>query len=513
MVPKQDSPNADSDARARAVVIGGGVCGLAVAMRLGQSGRYAPLVLESESKPGGLARSLDFKGVSTDMGPHRLHTEIPEVYDLISEICAPSLIQVKRKSRIYLRGKFMAYPPEPFSALMHLGPIRCARFGFSMLGEALKRGGGEETYESLMRGAFGPAMYEFMLRPFTAKVWKTDPSLIHADTARVRVSAGSLVKLVTGVFRREKKGEETSLKEFRYVRGGIKTLVRHLLEHAEEAGAELRVSRPVTKIELRPEPGGAGGSSPGRYRAVAVHTGLSASEDSTLDEDNPLSRRVEADQVISTVPLPVLLRELLPPIPELAEARAAAGALTYLNMVFVLVIVGRKVISGDNWLYFPEPEFIFNRAYEAATFDPEMGSEDRSVLCVELTSRPGESPESDDDDAIIEETVRQLASTGLFKASEVEETHVVRLKYGYPLYSLDYHTRLDKIFDGLRCVGNLLTSGRQGLFNHNNTDHSIYMGLKSADAILAEPGAAAAATPAEAWYDTVEEFKHFRIVD
>ena len=51
-------------------------------------------------------------------------------------------------------------------------------------------------------------------------------------------------------------------------------------------------------------------------------------------------------------------------------------------------------------------------------------------------------------------------------------------------------------------------SGRQGLFNHNNTDHSIYMGLRAADAIAQSPDA-----PADPWYDTVEEFKHFRIVD
>ena len=34
---------------------------------------------------------------------------------------------------------------------------------------------------------------------------------------------------------------------------------------------------------------------------------------------------------------------------------------------------------------------------------------------------------------------------------------------------------------------NLVTLGRQGLFNHNNMDHSIYMGLCAADLINAFP--------------------------
>lgn len=123
--------------------------------------------------------------------------------------------------------------------------------------------------------------------------------------------------------------------------------------------------------------------------------------------------------------------------------------------------------------------------------------------------RPGDAMEGEADEAISKEVVSQMASTGLFAENEVDETVVVRLPYGYPLYSLDYHERLDKAFAGLRKIQNLLTSGRQGLFNHNNTDHSIYMGLRSAD-VLIEHGCE---NPAAVWYDRVEEFKHFRIVD
>ena len=89
------------------------------------------------------------------------------------------------------------------------------------------------------------------------------------------------------------------------------------------------------------------------------------------------------------------------------------------------------------------------------------------------------------------------------------ETHVHRLRYGYPLYSLDYYDRLETIFTGLRSITDLLTTGRQGLFNHNNTDHSILMGLRAAEAL----GRADDGSPANPWYDQVEEFKHFRIVD
>lgn len=493
----------------RVIVIGGGVAGLGAALRLGRSGKFAPVILEREKQAGGLARSLHFKGISTDLGPHRLHTELPEVYDLVSEVAAPSLYTVRRKSRIYLRGKYLDYPPKPIEAMAHLGPFRMARFGFSMAAEMLRPEPEEETYETMMRRAFGAGLYNFMLRPYSAKVWKTDPSEIHVDTAKVRVSAGSLMKMAKGLLTGEKKGQETSLKEFRYVKGGVETLVRHLREHAENAGAEVRTANEVRALDLEPLPGGE--PDAWRVRAARVVPGP-LPEAETGRKDNPAEATatlVRGDAFVSTAPLPVLLNDLLPEVPALAEARLAADSLTYINMIFVLIIVKRKIISGDNWLYYPDPDFVFNRAYESKTFDPDMGPEDRSVLCVELTVRPGDALERESDEAISEEVVAQMTSTGLFDKNEVDETLVYRLPYGYPLYSLDYHERLDTVFAGLRKVKNLLTSGRQGLFNHNNTDHSILMGLRSADCLI-EHGPA---NPADPWYDTVDEFKHFRIVD
>ena len=65
------------------------------------------------------------------------------------------------------------------------------------------------------------------------------------------------------------------------------------------------------------------------------------------------------------------------------------------------------------------------------------------------------------------------------------------------------------MLEGLRRVPNLLTLGRQGLFNHNNMDHSISMGLHAADCLNAAP-------PAEAvrrWYDEAAAYRRMRIVD
>lgn len=470
-------------------MIGAGMAGLTASLRLAESGRWHPLVVEREARAGGLARSLSFDDVTTDLGPHRIFTENPQVRELIARVAEPSLFTVERRSHIFLKGRFLPYPPNPLAMAGRLGPGAMARFGLSYLREQARHAPPrhEETYESLMRRAFGKALYDDLLRPFSAKTWKTDPAELHADTARVRVSAGSLGKMFGNLLPiKTRRTDPTSLKTFQYVRGGIETLANHLSQAAREAGAEVRLGREVSHLELD-----------ATGRVAAAHT---------RNEDKPINGAV----FLSTVPLPRLLESIRPEQPALANARKAADGLTYLGIIFVCVVVKRSLLRQDNWLYFPEPHLVFNRAYEAKNMDRSLAPGDRTVLCIEITHRPGDAIEREHDEHLAEHVIEQMAGTGLFGRNEVAERHVYRLPYAYPLYTLDYAERLDTALDGLRGIPNLLTLGRQGLFNHNNMDHSMAMGLRAAEMVLATNGNE---NTAARWYDQATEFRSIRIID
>ncbi len=493
-----------------AVIIGSGVAGLAAALRLDGEGSWKTRLLERENRPGGLARCLHFKGISTDLGPHRIHTEIPEVGKLIDRIAKKSLYTVRRSSRIYLRGRFLNYPPAPLEMALRLGPHRLAYFAASYLSGKFRGIQGRDTYESLMCRAFGKALYEFLLKPYTEKTWKTPATQLHADTARVRVSAGSLAKMTKRLLKNERAGSETALKEFQYVRGGVETLVNHLSTLVCETGASILLNREVHQLDLD--------QSTGKIRSIHHSQAEWAPRGRKLQSGRPEkhptglprdSQSEVTDLVISTVPLPMLLGKLLPPIDSLADARTAAQGLKYLDMIFVLFIVKRKIISGDNWLYFPEPDLVFNRGYEAKSFDPKMGPDDRSVLCLEITVGPDGQLGHESDESILDLVREQITKTGLFSSKEIDEEHVYRLPYAYPLYTIDYDQRLARVFRGLRGIRNLITVGRQGLFNHNNMDHSIYMGLRAADTLNRYQTGEAV----DHWYDQVDGFKRMRIID
>src|SRR5690606_26468114 len=56
-------------------------------------------------------------------------------------------------------------------------------------------------------------------------------------------------------------------------------------------------------------------------------------------------------------------------------------------------------------------------------------------------------------------------------------------------------------------VKNLITTGRQGQFNHNNLDHSMLRGIRSAEM------KAVNIDNAGQWYSNLDQLTHFRIVE
>jgi len=470
------------------VVLGAGVAGLAAAIRLREHGVAHVAVLERAERPGGLAVTLQFEGHSSDLGPHRLYTEIPEVKRFYKETAGPSMYEVERRSRMFLAGRFLAYPPAIGELLRAFGPRRLARFGFSWAWTRLAdlgAGMAKWTCEGYLRNAFGKALYEDLVGPYARKVFKTDPLRLDTEAARVRVSAGSLARMARRFI--GSKGRDDSaalLTRFHYLKGGAETLVRHMADKARSLGVEIHLQHEAQRFEMEGQ------------RPVAVGASAAGGE-----------RVFRADRFISTIPLPDLA-EILDRAASLhPRTLEAARSLRFLNMIVVLVVVNRKTVSRDQWIYFPEPRFVFNRVSEPKAFDPGMGPPERSALCCEITCRPDVDLWPETDEAIAQRVVAGLVQSGLVGRGEVCAVHVHRLHNAYPLYDLNYGQRLHAALAGLAQFENVLTAGRQGLFNYNNMDHSIFMGFRAADRAVFSK------RPAQAWLGELERFRGFRIVD
>lgn len=477
----------------RYVILGAGVCGLAIALRLLETEPESRVtLLEAEDEPGGLARSITLDGLAADLGPHRLHTELPDVRAFLDEIAGEEMVRVTRRSAMWLRGQWIEYPPRPAEILRVLGPLAVARAGFSFAGETAGRlaGGnkrkGPENFESVMTRAFGSELYRLIVLGYTRKVWKMDPRQLHADIARVRVSAGGFDRLLKRVLVGEKEGQETALKHFHYLPGGVNRLVSIMRERIERLGGEIKTGREVRGI-ARDARGG------WRIQLEGPRGGLGT---------------MRADRVFSTIPVTDLLGMLLAERPVEAVSRAREE-MQFIANFLVAVVVNKPRVTGNQWLYFPGRDTVFNRGYEPGNFDTGMGGEGRSLLILEITCHHGDRIWNARDRSLVKKTVEGLDRTGLVQPSEIGETKVHRIPHTYPVYDLRYRKRLSKVWNYLAGFEGLLSVGRQGLFLHNNIDHSIHMGFRAADVVLREHPEA----PERHFYREVRRFQQFRIVD
>ena len=76
----------------------------------------------------------------------------------------------------------------------------------------------------------------------------------------------------------------------------------------------------------------------------------------------------------------------------------------------------------------------------------------------------------------------ELVRSGLEDPRPVEVA-VRRIRYAYPVYRLGYEQALASLIDWTDRRRNLVTFGRQGLFAHDNTHHTLAMAWAAADAV------------------------------
>src|SRR3989344_2013466 len=90
-------------------ILGGGIAGLSLANFLNEK---SVVILEKETKVGGLCRSYNAGGGSYDIGPHIMFSKNPEVLRFMTTIIPTN--RIKRSNLIFLNGRYIKYPFENF---------------------------------------------------------------------------------------------------------------------------------------------------------------------------------------------------------------------------------------------------------------------------------------------------------------------------------------------------------------------------------------------------------------
>ncbi len=112
----------------------------------------------------------------------------------------------------------------------------------------------------------------------------------------------------------------------------------------------------------------------------------------------------------------------------------------------------------------------------------------RTVLCAELPCAVGGEEWSMSDAQLLELFRGDVTRAGLGPLPPVARVHVERIPQAYPLYTEGYRQAFDALDHWSGTIEGLVTFGRQGLFVHDNTHHTMAMAYALADCLQPSGG-------------------------
>lgn len=432
------------------VILGAGPAGLGAAVQLARRGRFGVTVVERSAQVGGNAGSFELAGMRVDYGSHRLHPACPPaILADIRGMLGDGLLDRPRHGRIRLRGRWVHFPLRPLDLAAHLpvsflaGALRDAALKFA-------RPAAAESFAAVLERGLGRTICRDFYFPYARKIWGVAASELDPEQARRRVSANSLGKMARKVLAAVPGLKPPGSGRFFYPRNGYGAIGEASACAAAKAGATVLLRTGVSAVEVE------------RGRAAAVVVQNDAGE-----------MRLPARQVLSTIPIPQLVRAVVPEEAPRAVLESAA-ALQFRAMILIYLALETDRFTEYDAHYFPDAEVRITRLSEPKNYGL-AGPSGLTVLCAELPCSTQDTVWQASDAELEQLVLEALSAAGLPVRVPVRMAVARRLPQAYPIYTRDYRENFDRLDGWINSLEGLVTFGRQGLFAHDNTHHTLAM--------------------------------------
>jgi protoporphyrinogen oxidase len=437
-------------------VLGGGPAGLTAGYLLAKQGRPV-IVFEAEDQVGGIAKTEVRDGYRFDLGGHRFFTKSKEVEDLWHEVLNEEFLLRPRMSRIFWNGKFLKYPLDGMDVVKKLGPVELVRSGLSYLWAVVKPKGREENLEQWVSNRFGRRLYQHFFKVYTEKVWGVPTTELRAEWAAQRIKGLSFMSAAKAAFFGNKGNKIKSLiEEFHYPRFGPGQMWETMADEIIANGGEVRMSTPVTRLEVRDG------------EIVAIEAG---------------GERIEPSHVISSLPLRATVGMAGVAAP--GDVQAAAHGLRYRDFLTVALIIDGEDLFPDTWIYIHDPSVRVGRIQNFRSWSPWMvPDQSKASVGLEYFCFQGDDLWDMPDEDLVAFATEEIGKLGLADPAKVEKGYVTRVPLAYPMYDADYAERVESIKGWLAGIRNLQQVGRNGLHRYNNSDHSMLTAIRAVDNIV-----------------------------
>jgi protoporphyrinogen oxidase len=302
---------------------------------------------------------------------------------------------------------------------------------------------------------FGRPLYDTFFGPYTHKLWGIAPQLISADWAAERISLLGLGDAALRLAGLRATPIRTYARRYRYPRLGMGQLYEAMAREIARRGGEVRTDARVVGLDV----------SGDRVTGVRVDGARGPA-------------RVAVGELLSTIPLPELARYLRPEMP--APLARSTRALRFRSLVFVNLLLARRDVSENTWMYVASGSLRMSRIQEPRRRSASMAPEGRTSLMLEIPCDVGDDVWTASTGALRALVERELRALG-FVMNDVIDAFTVRVEHGYPIYHLGYDDDRRALLAAVDRFANVRTAGRQGLFRYVFMDAAMQMGIEAAE--------------------------------
>lgn len=450
----------------KVIIMGAGPAGLSAGYKLIKNGAE-PILFETENQVGGISKTICYKDYHFDLGGHRFFTKAEDVNSLWNEILGEDFRETPRLSRIYYKNKFFNYPLTPVNALFGVGIIDTAAIMVSYLNSKLEPYPKEDTFEEWISNRFGKKLYSMFFKTYTEKVWGIPCSSIQAEWSAQRIKGLSLSKaILNALFKGRSNNVKTLIDKFHYPVYGPGMMYNEMKRKIVERGGTVHLESKVVKVN---------------------HRDSNIESIEYKDKDGKIHLQ-EGSDFLSSIPVTELIG-ILDPAPG-KEILEAADQLTYRSLITVDIIINKKDVFPDNWIYIHSPDVKLGRIQNFKNWSRNMvPDKNKTSLGLEYFCTENDELWNRNDEELFQLAASEVENIKICEASQIEDYIVIRVPKAYPVYSTGYKEHISIIEEYVKRFSNLQLIGRYGLFKYNNMDHSILTGLYAANNIIQEHNA------------------------
>jgi protoporphyrinogen oxidase len=458
------------------VIVGGGPTGLSAAYHLGAD----TLLLDRNDSVGGWCRSIEDKGFTFDHAGHIMFSNDPYVLKMYEVLLGDNVHWQNREAWIYSKNVYTRYPFQ--GALYGLPPkviTECvmgaieARYGGAnddagaagakAIDDCCADGttdvcntdrsvkGEVKNFEQFIYKVWGKGIAKHFAIPYNRKIWTVPLADMETSWLGGRVPLPNLEEIVQGALEPSPKPVGPNARFGYPLKGGFQALMNGFLPHIKgkiELGAEV--------VQVLP-----------REHIVALADG----------------RRFRYDDLISTMPLPELIKAIGEEAPE--AVRNAARGLRHVSIRCVNIGIDR-VATDKHWIYYPE-DTIFHRIFVQGNASPECNPPGGFGFTCEISYSPTK-PLPLDGDELIARAIEDCRKVGMIRDGDrILAANQVDMPYAYVLYDHQRARNVEICKTWLKQFDITLV-GRYSEWEYYNSDHALLAGKRGAETVLAKHG-------------------------